>query len=358
MPLNTKTSIIGWWIQGLVLLIPDRLKSIMNPSRRRILLQYQGEQLAIIWPGQTESQHSDKFQLHSVDDQKRLRKQLSKFSKENHDLVLCIPASNGLRKTIQLPLAAEAELDSILKFEIDRQTPFTPEQVYSGHRIISKSRATNSLKLELNVIPKKQLEPQLNRLEQAGIVPQRIELLNESPEPSINVLPQQSRLDEQAGPKRINVLLCWMLIILIVIIAAIPFFKINQAIEQVKSRIELERKDALEVNALRTKWQDELEKQQFVGQRIGSRTSVTVILNEITHLLPDDTWLSRLLIRDNSISLQGESAKATALIGLLDQSEHFSGTRFQSPVTTNISTGKDRFQITSQLTKQEQEIAP
>lgn len=358
MLLNSKSTLIGWWLQGLSLLIPDGLKSIMNPSRRRILLQYQDEQLAIIWPGQSGSQTSDRFQLHSGDDQKRLHKQLSKFSRENHELVLCIPASKGLRKTIQLPLAAETELDSILKYEIDRQTPFAPEQVYSGHRIISKSRATNSLKLEINVIPKKHIEPQLSMLEQAGIVPQSIELLNESPEPGINVLPQQSRLDEQAGLKRINILLCWLVIILTIVTAAIPFFKINQAIDQVRSRIELERKDALDVNALRAKWQDEVEKQQFIGQRISSRTSVTLILNEITHLLPDHTWLSRLLIRDHSINLQGESAKATALIGLLDQSEHFSGTRFQSPVTTNISTGKDRFQITSQLTMPEQILSP
>ena len=39
-----------------------------------------------------------------------------------------------LAKTVTLPLAAERELEQVLAFEMDRETPFKAEELYWIHR--------------------------------------------------------------------------------------------------------------------------------------------------------------------------------------------------------------------------------
>jgi len=354
MQLRSESSIIGWWLQGLGLLIPAWLKNLFNPAKKRILFQLQDDQLAIIWPGQKKSKPEPEFyNLHQADQRKKLLKKLNRYSKDQHNLVLCIPANKGLRNILRLPVNAESDLASILGFEIDRQTPFTPDQVYSGYRLISKNKSTNTLSVELNVIPQKIVNPLLSELAKAGIKPHVVELLDDQPESGINVLAGSVTDGVHRGSIRINQLLSLLAFVLLGIAIAIPFINLKSAIKQTELAIKDARSGALEVNELHVKWEKLQQKQELINKKIQEHRSITRFLDELTRLIPDDTWLTRLQIRGNTIRLQGESSSATALISIIEKSENFSGTRFQSPVTTNISTGKDRFQITTQIIFQE-----
>ena len=351
--MNSNSSMINWWLQGLGILVPTRLKNLFNPVKKRILLQLQGEQLAVIWPDQ--KKHNSQPEIYAIqhpENQKKLLKRLSKFNQDKHSISLCIPAKKGLRNNLKLPLSAEPDLANILEFEIDRQTPFTRDQVYSGYKLIDKNTTSNTLNVELNVIPKKNVDFQLNELQKIGITPQVVELLNDSSEEGINLLPGNAEKNNHQATGRLNSLLAILAIFLAVGAIALPFFQINTSIKHSKLEIAASKKGALEVNNLRSAWEKNLEKQTFINTKVSSRKSVTVILDELTRLIPDNSWLSRLQIRGRSIKLQGESSAATSLIGIIDQSEHFTDTRFQSPVTSNISTGNDRFQITAQISEQ------
>src|SRR5215510_5679277 len=48
--------------------------------------------------------------------------------------VLRLVEQDVLGKTVTLPLAAERELDQVLGFEMDRETPFKAEEIYWNHR--------------------------------------------------------------------------------------------------------------------------------------------------------------------------------------------------------------------------------
>ncbi len=350
MQLSSESSIISWWLQGLGMLVPAGLKNLFNPAKKRILIQLQNDHLAVIWPGQKNRKSDPElYAFQQVDERKKLIKKLNKYSKDQHNLVLCIPENKGLRNMLRLPVNAESDLASILGFEIDRQTPFSPDQVYYGYRLISKNKSANTLNVELNVIPRKIIDPLLTKLAKAGLKPHVVELLNDQPGSGINVLPGSVSNGDQKGTARTNKLLLLVAIALLGIAVAIPFKNLESEIKQTELAIEEAKSGALEVNELRLKWEKLQEKQALINKKIQEHRSVTRILDELTRLIPDDTWLTRLHIRGNTIRLQGESSAATALISIIEKSGHFSGTRFQSPVTTNISTGKDRFQITTQV---------
>src|SRR6516165_809933 len=54
--------------------------------------------------------------------------------------VLRLGGPDVLGKTLTLPLAAERELDQVLGFEMDRETPFKAEEIYWNHRIEGSDR--------------------------------------------------------------------------------------------------------------------------------------------------------------------------------------------------------------------------
>ena len=73
------------------------------------------------------------------------------------------------------------------------------------------------------------------------------------------------------------------------------------------------------------------------------------LLRELTVILPDDTWVERLQIKGDSAQIIGQSAKASALIGIVESSKLFSDTAFTSPVTTDPRTGKMRFVLSARI---------
>src|SRR5205823_14832388 len=90
--------------------------------------------------------------------------------------VLRLGEQDVLGKTVSLPLAAERELDQVLAFEMDRETPFKAEELYWNHRVEAADRKNGRLSVRLSLVPKASLAPLLTALSLAGIRPGRAEI--------------------------------------------------------------------------------------------------------------------------------------------------------------------------------------
>ena len=91
-------------------------------------------------------------------------------------IVLRLGEADVLGKTVVLPLAAERELEQVLSFEMDRETPFRTDALYWSHRIVAVDRQNGRLSVRLQLLPKANLAPLLDALGQIGIAPQRVEI--------------------------------------------------------------------------------------------------------------------------------------------------------------------------------------
>ena len=76
------------------------------------------------------------------------------------------------------------------------------------------------------------------------------------------------------------------------------------------------------------------------------------MINELTQLLPDNTWLSRLIIRNGELQIHGESDAAISIIQLLEDSSMFNDAQFRSPLTQNSITRKDKFHVSAMIKKE------
>src|SRR4051812_7508455 len=90
--------------------------------------------------------------------------------------VLRIAETEVLGKTLSLPLAAERQLEQVLTFEMDRETPFKPDELFWTYRIDRRDRQLGQLFVRLLLLPRVRLERLLASLEHAGIVPRWAEI--------------------------------------------------------------------------------------------------------------------------------------------------------------------------------------
>ena len=70
-----------------------------------------------------------------------------------------------------------------------------------------------------------------------------------------------------------------------------------------------------------------------------------IILETLSRILPDDTYLTELRIEDNKVKLEGVTHNAASLIKLLEQSRQFTRATFFAPTTRSPSDTVERFHI-------------
>jgi general secretion pathway protein L len=69
------------------------------------------------------------------------------------------------------------------------------------------------------------------------------------------------------------------------------------------------------------------------------------ILEEMSRVIPDSTWLTDIEINGNEVVFSGYSESAAALIPLLEESKLFQSPTFRTPVVRVANQSGDRFTI-------------
>jgi general secretion pathway protein L len=71
----------------------------------------------------------------------------------------------------------------------------------------------------------------------------------------------------------------------------------------------------------------------------------TLIIDELSRLLPDDTFLTDFELDDDKVEIAGLSQDASKIIGILEGSPWFSDATFSAPTTRQESEARERFHI-------------
>lgn len=73
------------------------------------------------------------------------------------------------------------------------------------------------------------------------------------------------------------------------------------------------------------------------------------VLKELTKILPDKAWLTRVRVTEDSVELEGYAASATAIISKLENSKYFQKAEFASPTFRDQKQNNERFVIKMEL---------
>ena len=273
--------------------------------------------------------------------------------RRNERVVITIGRPFLVRRTT-LPIAAAANLDRLLRYEMDRLTPFGAGDVLFSHRVLSRDAAGGTLLAEMAVVPKDWAADPLQRLAALSI---RAEALEEQSDISefpgtVAGMPGALRriaLDNADPTHRARTRLAWRIgtgacAALAVAVIAVPFIRQSIALGRVEDQIAQLRPGMTTVDRLRRQI---TAGSAGAGQIAAARAHAAVALRALgvlTDLLPDDTVLTTISLRQDHLTIEGRSTAATKLIAAMASDPQLTNPSFGAPVV-RAENGTDVFTI-------------
>ena len=307
---------------------------------------------------------------------------------------LLLPAQGALRRHVTLPGAAADRLRDVLRFEIDRQTPFSVDEVYFDARPLGR-RGDGMIDAELVVIPRARLDAALAALAPplratlAGVdlaLPNAIDSPAAAPgaaaqgaqppgadplaagvaaaavpaEGAFAPLAPVSALGVNLMPSaqrrhRRDPLAVWNLALGALATAAIALglWQIlanrTAAADAYEAETKQRSAQARKVAAERKQLIDLVEGLRFLQQTRSGRPTSVEVLADLTRRLPDSTYVERVTIEDRRLMVVGLSSEASRLVERLQGSDLWRSMTLTGALQPDPRTGKDRFTLTAEL---------
>ena len=266
------------------------------------------------------------------------------------DIVLLLGAEQVLHKILDLPLAGEEGLRELLYFELDRQTPYRPDQVRYDFRVVGRDSVAGRMKVEFLVAPVDAVERLTARAAEWGLEPSAVTVsgIDDPADPAFD-LSGGTRAAPSRGGRLVLAMLALLAAGLMVSAVWTPLDAQRLAAREAEAALALARTAATTAADLR----DELDRRatagSFLVRRKNEATMMTAVLADLTRLLPDDTWLFELHVRGAEVRARGYAPGASTVLELIERGPAFHNARFTSPVTRVPGIDAERFDLTFEL---------
>jgi general secretion pathway protein L len=262
--------------------------------------------------------------------------------------VLRLGETDVLSKTVRLPLAAERRLDQVVALEMDRETPFSADDVYWNLRVLRRDRQRGQLLVRLIALPRISLSRVLETLAAVGIQPRRVEISG-GPDDGFS-LPLTGEQLHSREPlywrRRAAAVLCGALAMAA---AVLPFLQQSFALSAVDKEISDGRQAADEAEKLRQEISRLSGTVDLIESERDKAGRPLVALTTLTRLIPDNTYLTELQQQLHRITLSGRSTAAARLIAALAASDQVQNPTFVAPVMRLEAAHSEIFTITLEV---------
>lgn len=343
---------IAWWLQGLSYFCPQSIKHTFGLISDQITIEFKEEQVILkhyaidgIEPLETRS-----FNIKNEKKRISVLRWLQKQEEKRVKIILVLSDIYILKKSFHFPIAAQSNLRESLGFELNRRTPFTIEEAYFDYIVIGSDKTSNNLQIGLLVAPRQHVDPLLKLLQEWDIHLDSLKPVSDYHDNlSVNLLPEEYRNNFNQQTDHMTLFLASFVFLLFLVVLYLPITHQNQQLEKLEDEMLQNRNIASEVQQLKDQKQKMIEQISFLENKLKDTLNTVELLNEVTEIIPDDTWLTRLIIKNGELQIQGESSNASSLIQIVESSERFSGAEFKSPLTQNKGSRKDEFHLSARL---------
>jgi len=280
------------------------------------------------------------------------------------DVRLLVDWSHVLQKSVAYPAAVEENLADVVTNDLDRQTPFTPEQIYLTHRIERRYQSADGvarLDVELTMVLRRVMAAAVERVRGAGGAVYSAVITNPAGGATTELLPVTERAPRRLTQlQKLNLGLLGLLVVLIAAAVAVPIAQRHAEMTELAPRVEKARAEADVTRKIESEFQRLSQEYQLAMTRKYQAYAVVDIIEELTRLSPDTTWLQSLEMRApagaakanksvREVQLIGEAAAASKMIELLEQSPLLQNTTQRVQTTRGTQPNTERFQIVTEL---------
>ena len=347
---------LSWWLTQITGLVPAALRRRRRLRRRALCIAVEPDRIRVRHRNNRRVRELGEAPVDvdgepSADDGERLRALAADVRPEGAPCEITVAPGLALVKEVDLPAAAQENLRQVIGFEMQRLTPFSTEEVYYDYAVTG--RHDNVLRVQLAVVPRRLIDRATAWLPSRGLqsVPESPGGFRPAPlvasDGSIT-LDFRDPSHRETGGRGLYAVLLAVNVALAGTAIAIPLVQEQHHLDEAKSRLEEVRHAAEATAELRGEVERLRTRARFLAAAANARISTVVLIEELTSLLPDTTWVFRLELREGTVHLHGSSADAASLIATIDSSAMLSNVRFTSSVLRE-GTGQDRFHIAADV---------
>jgi general secretion pathway protein L len=342
--------LISWWLQELAACVPAGLRGLFQPPEKLLAVEIEGDGARLRYGKGGQWRELGRVAGDQADE-RSIGRLLRGVDAKGAEVAVLLPAQQVLRRTVDLPLAAAENLREVLSFEMDRHTPLRPDEVYFDYRVLRTDGENKRLSVDLAVVRKPVVEAAIAQARGWGLAPAAVGIAGEpaSGGRALNFLAGAAAGPARRGGRPVTMLLLVVALALLAAVVWLPLRAKQATLAELGTRLEQARTEAEAADKLRLEVEDTLRHSSYLIDKRRTTPPVAAILDEVTQLLADDTYLVRFRVGGDQLQISGYATKASALIADLEASEVLADVSFSSPVTLDPRVGKERFDLTARL---------
>jgi len=325
---------LDWWGSELRSLIPQPLRRAVGTARAHLVIRLDGRTVEAFHDRGAGQQPIAATEV-TPDDWGDLgtnfAQALNASDARGVETTLMIGASQVVRRNLRLPPTPDRDLPGLLSFEIERHTPFNPDEAYFSYR--RDATHGDSMDVTISVAPRRIVDPLIAALSHIGCPPNHV-LLGDGDSRGVVGLGAPA---PRGGMRLAGVALALLLIAAV----ASPLLRLEAVADDLAETLEAARQTA-NIKAGDNDGKA-LAARRFLQDERSRRPSTIAVLNDLSAILPDGTWLVRYGQAGRDIALEGQTTSSADLIPRLEASPRFDAVQFDAPVTRGDRQDQERF---------------
>ena len=260
-------------------------------------------------------------------------------------------------KSITLPLATEENLREVVGFELDRHTPFTPDQAYYDVQILQRDPPHEKILVTLVVASKSAVAALLDTLRRAGLTCTAIGIheVTATNAAAVDLQPAADKPPRRLSRvHQVNLGLLGLAALLAVAAVVLPIWQKREAIKMLIPQAEKAGAEFKLSDRVYTEYTKLAAEYNFLAARKHAVYPVVVVLEELARIFSDTTWVQKLDIKFSGkvreVTILGEAQTASKVIENLEQSPMslFQNSKQQSQ-TTRLQPNTERFHVSAEI---------
>ncbi len=269
---------------------------------------------------------------------------------------LVLAPDSVLMRSVTLPLAAEEALRDAVGFELDRLTPFSSEQSCFDHRVTGRDAVTQRLTIELAVTARGPVSARIEQLRELGATVLGVGVASDvaaSTTPFNLLAPEQRERPATSRTALAARAFAGVAAALALVALVYPIWQKREAVIDLQPRLDRAKASADVADRLGKEIEKLASEHNFLlAKKQGLHPAVTLV-EDLSRLLPDTTWVQQLDIRTGQkvreLQIAGETGSSPQLIEVLEKSGSLANASFKSPLTKGVTPGTERFLISAEI---------
>jgi general secretion pathway protein L len=340
---------VSWWLAELAEVVPHRLLRLFGrPGEPTSVLQFgaaepvlllsdRGKASPIVLPLAGFGEHERRMRVQSV----------LRGHRADDAVMVSLDPSLVFEMSIDLPAAAEGSLQPILHHQIERLVPLSAAETCFAHRIIARRPAAGSLKVGLTIAKNATIEAALRVARAAGLNPRLVVGPQTAGAPGDRVILWRAGGGPAVGAtghRRLRHTLEIAAVIFAFLAYGIYVHHLGQIRDDLRTRIDYAKPVAAAVQSLVRRIDETNQAFAFFRSR-RNEVPPLAILDELTRLVPNDSWVKQLTVRGRTVEIDGNSSHASDLVSRVEGSAIFENPNFRSPITLAPDGKSERFDL-------------